>query len=126
MSASRGVRRSPEHVVTDIYPVGVLQAVQIVWRALTVPTLRGKRVGIVRSEVRRVRTYLSAQARAHNWRAVRNHFNGYLAEHDRCAHNAGRGWTKRAAERRVERICRRHIADALASLDTAIRPGETK
>lgn len=49
--------------------------------------------------------YLQRQARARNWRAVRNYFNGYLAEHRHGGHNAGRGWTKRAALRRVERIC---------------------
>lgn len=44
--------------------------------------------------------YLIPQARHRNWRAVRNYFNGYLAEvsysdirHTMC----GRGWTKRAA-----------------------------
>ena len=44
--------------------------------------------------------YLVFQIKRRNWRAVRNYFNGYLAEvsysdmrHTRC----GRGWTKRAA-----------------------------
>ena len=71
---------------TDIYPVGLLM------------DLRRRRV---RSGLR----YLRHQAGAHNWRAVRNYFNGYLAEHRHGGHNAGKGWTKRAALRRVERIC---------------------
>lgn len=49
-------------------------------------------------------SYLAGQIRRKNWRAVRNYFNGYLAEwhyppedmrHTRC----GRGWTKRLALR---------------------------
>lgn len=38
-----------------------------------------------------------------SWRR-RSYWNGYLAEHAGCPHNAGRGWTRRAALRRVERI----------------------
>lgn len=50
--------------------------------------------------------YLWKQVKAGNRRAVRNYFNGYLAEwhyrpegvsHRRC----GRGWTRRAARRRL-------------------------
>lgn len=46
--------------------------------------------------------YVRDRATERNWRAVRNYFNGYLAEvdcppaglrHTRC----GRGWTRRAA-----------------------------
>lgn len=71
---------------TDIYPVGLLM------------DLRRRRV---RSGLR----YLRYQAGRRNWRAVRNYFNGYLAEHRHGGHNAGKGWTKRAAARRVERVC---------------------
>jgi hypothetical protein len=35
----------------------------------------------------------------------RSYWNGYLAEHEGCAHNAGRGWTRRAAARRAWKIC---------------------
>lgn len=73
---------------TDVYPVGLL--------------LDFKR-GRLRYGLRR---YLMRQVRDRNWRAVRNYFNGYLAEHRHGGHNAGRGWTKRAAIRRVERICK--------------------
>lgn len=76
----------------DVYPVGLLMD----WKHRKVRPLR------------RALRYPLRQARAHNWRAVRNYFNGYLAEHDGHPHNAGRGWTKRAAVRRVNRICPTH------------------
>lgn len=47
------------------------------------------------------------QARPRQWRDLRNSFNGYLCEHTGHPHNAGRGWTKRAAARRAERLCRK-------------------
>lgn len=56
--------------------------------------------------LRGIKGYLWHQVRAGNWRAVRNYFNGYLAEHDGHPHNCGRGWTRATAERRVERLCR--------------------
>lgn len=48
--------------------------------------------------------YLRAQIGKRNWRAVRNYFNGYLAEWHYCPEGVnhtkcGRGWTKRAALR---------------------------
>ena len=43
--------------------------------------------------------------RGRRWRAARNYFNGYLAAHEGHHHNAGRGWTKQAALRHVNRIC---------------------
>ena len=60
----------------SIYPVGVLAA----WK---------------RRRLRSQYVYLKEQVRARNWRAVRNSFNGYLAEwdyppegvkHYRCGH----------------------------------------
>lgn len=75
----------------DIYPVGWLEA----WQH--------KRL---RAEWR----YTIRQAKKRNWRAVRNTFNGYLAEHDggpTHGHNCGTGWTKRAALRRGLAICAR-------------------
>lgn len=93
---------------TDTYPVGVLHTLQRIGRVLTVRSdlLRGRRLklakGFAISELR----YLRTQIKAREWRAVRNSFNGYLAEHQHGGHNAGRGWTKRAAERRVARICK--------------------
>lgn len=72
----------------DVYAVGVLDALQ-------------------RRELRRHWRYLRYQIARRNWRAVRNSFNGYLAEHDNHPHNCGKGWTKRAAMRRAERLCAR-------------------
>jgi hypothetical protein len=72
----------------EAYPLGILSDIK----------RRRVRYGI--------RNYLIPQVRGRNWRAVRNYFNGYLAEwhyppagmrHSRC----GRGWTKRAAIRRL-------------------------
>jgi len=72
---------------TSLYPVGWLEAVK-------------------HRKVRREWRYMVRQIKARNWRAVRNTFNGYLCEHDGHPHNCGRGWTKRAAVRRAERLCR--------------------
>jgi hypothetical protein len=73
----------------DVYPVGLFSDIN-------------------RKRVRYgLRHYLwSYCIKGRRWRAARNYFNGYLAEHEHGGHNAGRGWTKRAALRRVDRICR--------------------
>ena len=71
----------------DVYPVGLLSDLK-----------RGRlRYGI--------KHYLWHQIKRQDWRAVRNYFNGYLAEHDGCHHNAGRGWTQHRAMGRASRIC---------------------
>lgn len=70
----------------DIYPVGLLRDI--------------KHHSLVAG-----RRYLKYWIRERNWRAVRNYFNGYLAEHDLCHHDCGSGWTKRRASRSVNRIC---------------------
>lgn len=70
----------------DIYPVGILEAIKH---------------HRIKAELR----FLRDRLRERNWRAIRNAFNGYLAEHDGCPHNAGKGWTRRAASRRVNRLC---------------------
>lgn len=85
---------------TDTYPVGVLRAIQTASRAI-----RCGRWDIARSTVRSAVRYLKERVNERNWRAVRNSFNGYLAEHDGHPHNCGTGWTKRIAERRAERLC---------------------
>jgi hypothetical protein len=75
--------RIPEiRAATDIYPVGLLRD----WQHRKMRPLR------------RALRYPVSQARRGNWRAVRNYFNGYLAEPTpirgrRCGH----GWTKRRA-----------------------------
>ena len=55
-----------------------------------------------------IKNYLLYQIKQRNWRAVRNYFNGYLAEWHYCPEGVrhtkcGRGWTKRAALRRLGR-----------------------
>lgn len=91
----------------DTYPVGVLKMLQISGRALTHPGLRGKRLAIVRREFRSEWRFIIGYCiKGRRWRALRNTFNGYLSEHRHGGHDAGRGWTMRAAQRRVERICR--------------------
>lgn len=110
---------SGERVPVDIYPVGVLHDIQRIYRALTVPSLRGKRLGVVRFVLRTERRYLASSVRKREWRAVRNSFNGYLAEHQGCAHNCGRGWTRKAASRRAERLCDQHVRASLAAFDEA-------
>lgn len=71
----------------ETYPVGLFRDLQ----------QRRLRYGIA---------YLKSRVKARNWRAVRSYFNGYLAEwhyppegmqHTHC----GRGWTRRAALRRL-------------------------
>lgn len=79
------------------------------WHVYPVGLWMDWRYGTMRRGVR----YLFRQARAKNWRAVRNYFNGYLAEHDGHAHNAGRGWTRRAAIRRGYLLCDHAVEAAL-------------
>jgi hypothetical protein len=76
--------RLRERSTISVYPVGLLSDIKRrrVWRG--------------------IRGYLIPQIQDRNWRAVKNYFNGYLAEIDyppvtlnffRC----GKGWTRRAA-----------------------------
>lgn len=79
---------NPESSHISTYPVGLLA------------DLKGHR------KPKTAIDYLLYQIKRRNWRAVRNYFNGYLAEwhyppegmlHYRC----GKGWTRRAALRRL-------------------------
>lgn len=64
-----------------------------------------------------LKNYLIPQIQKRNWRAVRNYFNGYLAEwhyppegliHGRC----GTGWTRKAARRSLGRhIVSQNLSD---------------
>lgn len=75
--------------LTSIYPVGLLN------------DIKRKRVRYG------LKHYLwSYCIKRKNWRAARMYFNGYLAEHEHGGHNAGSGWTKNRANRRVEKICK--------------------
>ncbi|MGP5071682.1 hypothetical protein ACTXI0_04660 [Arthrobacter rhombi] len=68
-------------------------------------------VGLLRDIKRKrglvgVRRYLWPRIKHKNWRAARNYFNGYLAEwhfppEGVLIHKAGKGWTRRAAIRRL-------------------------
>jgi hypothetical protein len=98
---SRDYASLPNVGLADVYPVGVLKTAQSVARALTATGIpNGRRLPAIRREVHREASYLRRQIAARNWRAVRNSFNGYLAEPyafpdgmTRC----GSGWTRRRA-----------------------------
>lgn len=108
----------PHVGLTDIYPVGVLQSLQIIGRCLTVRGIsREHRVRSIRNETRRIFRTIWRHTKARDWNALRNSFNGYLAEPytfpgymTRCGH----GWTtKRAIDDllRHEADCRPSSAD---------------
>lgn len=91
----------------DIYPVGWLATVQRMWRYLTCAELAGHRRQAW-SELRKAWRYTAYQARRRNWRAVKNAFNGYLAEPEEFPlgdyrRRCGSGWTKRRALRSLNR-----------------------
>lgn len=73
-------------IEVDIYPVGWLRA----WKI---------------HKMKYEWWYFKDRVKKQDWRAVRNTFNGYLAEHVGCRHGAGRGWTQNRAARRAAKIC---------------------
>jgi len=78
----------------DVYPVGWLSAIQ--------RSARGVRLGIRRplAPIRQELRYTVRQARRGDWRAVKNAFNGYLAEPTILPinlHRIGSGWTRKRA-----------------------------
>lgn len=79
----------------DVYPVGVLADLLRLRNALHRRHPKAIRwaLGRLRSQAR----YITRQARRGNWRAVRNAFNGYLAEHRTLGTRCGKGWTRRRA-----------------------------
>jgi len=84
----------------DIYPVGVLDGWLAYWRTRHIPAARAGR------KRRHRLSYLSTWIQQQNWRAVKNSFNGYLAEPSpfppglrRC----GSGWTRGRALRDLKR-----------------------
>jgi hypothetical protein len=90
----------------DVYPVGWLQRLRLLWHAYTVPGLPpvARQHAWVNIRYGALRTW--KLLRAGEWRTVRNSFNGYLAEPTpwpdslrRC----GSGWTKRRALKSLER-----------------------
>jgi hypothetical protein len=100
----------------DVYPVGVLADLRHAWRYLTVrrfPAAVGAptwawRVDRARTSLRHIRQTVVRHVRVRNWRALKNTFNGYLAEPDEFPpgdyrRQCGTGWTKRRALRSLER-----------------------
>jgi len=96
----------------DIYPVGVLAVLLKLGRVyFGRPRIeRGEIRRLVRrnarASVRNQVRLIAERARAGQWRAVKNHFNGYMAEPfviparmSRC----GSGWTKTRAWRSLRR-----------------------
>lgn len=76
----------------DTYPVGWMAVVRTTWNLL-----------------KHEWWYFRRMFREQNWRAIRNTFNGFLAEHPGCQHNAGRGITPKSAIRRVDKICAQRL-----------------
>lgn len=107
--------RNPDLKI-DVYPVGALAELARAWRYLTVrqfpasvgPPSWAWRVNRARASLRHIRQTVVRHVRARNWRALKNTFNGYLAEpfefppgdyRRRC----GTGWTKAGALRSLDR-----------------------
>lgn len=116
-----------DHLIVDVYPVGVLANLLRAWRYLTArkfpATLQVSwrwRLGRAWTELRYARQSVGRHIRARNWRALKNTFNGYLAEplefppgdyRRRC----GSGWIKGRALRSL----RRHLpADPCRDMST--------
>ena len=91
--------------LVDIYAVGVLHTIITVWRCLFMPGIPA-RWTVMRREIRKERHYIWAYCiKQRKWRALKNCFNGYLAEHRHGLHNCGTGWTKNRAFRRSMKLC---------------------
>lgn len=110
MGGPCGYEALPGVGLVEVYPVGVLQCLHVVRGAITAKGLTlAQRRGSIQHEWRREVGYLRRQIAARNWRAVRNSFNGYLAEPYEFPpglHRCGRGWTQRAAVRSLLRLYR--------------------
>ncbi len=106
MTARTQQRPSGVPPTIDVYAVGWLADILRAWRCLTVPELAGHRGNAWRF-LRQEWRYNVRQVKAGNWRAVRNSFNGYLAEHHTRGTRCGHGWTRRRALRDLYR----HLAE---------------
>jgi hypothetical protein len=78
-----------------IYPVGLLHDWQIFIHAIDRTYARRHFLGSLRRELDRIK--------ARNWRAAKNYFNGYLAEHESLGTRCGTGWTRGRAYRDLAR-----------------------
>lgn len=81
----------------DIYPVGVLEVLLKLGRSIRSRHPQATKAALI--HVRYQARYLRRQAKDGDWRAVRNSFNGYLAEHPARGTRCGHGWTRRRALR---------------------------
>lgn len=81
---------STENRHIAVYPVGFLAAARYDWRAWKLARNHPTRIP---HETRQ----LWQHVRARNWRAIRNQFAGYLAEHEYAGTRAGHGWTRNRA-----------------------------
>lgn len=89
----------------DVHPVGLLDDLRCA---------RRPNGGYAFSSAwRRARWQVGYHLRRRDWRGVRSYLNGYLAEHGGHPHAAGRGWTRRAAVRHADRLCRAAQAEGM-------------
>lgn len=79
----------------SIYPVGLLHDWQQFVHAIDRKAARRSFLGSLRREWERVK--------ARKWRAAKNYFNGYLAEHAHAGTRCGTGWTRGRAYRDLAR-----------------------
>jgi len=109
-----------QHPDVDVYPVGVLAELCHAWRYLAArkfsaavgPPTWSWRISRAGASLQHIRQAVVRHVRAGNWRALKNTFNGHLAEpldlasahaqgwNGRC----GTGWTRAGAMRS---LCRR-------------------
>lgn len=98
-----------ESAGVDVYPVGWLAELGRAWRRLHIPGHRRGWWWGLHWEL----GYTARRARSRDWRAVRNTFNGYLAEphdwpQDGSLRRCGSGWTRGRALRSLRRHGWRH------------------
>lgn len=115
----------------DVYPVGWLREIQVMWRSHV--SVRGQVTRLVRNHVRRnVRGQLRqtiANIQRGRWRELKNQFNGYLAEPTpwpEGVHRCGSGWTKKRALRSLRRQIRRpgvHWEEPDRQIEKILRAG---
>jgi hypothetical protein len=92
----------------EVYPVGLLSDLLVLGRAMRLRRRQGILWALGR--VLACFRYMVHQARQGNWRAVKNTFNGYLAEpvaFPERLRRCGSGWTKKRALRSLNRHLRR-------------------
>jgi hypothetical protein len=87
----------PDAVAADItiYSVGLLHD----WQLFVHGIDRAHARRHLRASLRREWEWIKAR----NWRAAKNYFNGYLAEHESLGARAGTGWTRGRAYRDLAR-----------------------